>query len=223
MLTCTPHGHLTALCNLGGQKRKMRRPLRSGWEGWTNERVYCWGLPRCHGRRITAAHPSHRWRRAPHVLTGKSLWRVKSMRRASLTYSTTVQKPLRLQLKKATVAEKNISPCGFVFFFERQLTLWCYPVLMAKPQTHNTFHSFSTNYSAHHTAHAPVLHSVPAASPGRRMTAWHGREKPSAADRTRSANTLPLQRHIVKNETPPVAAALTTGGVTDAARLYIAS
>lgn len=99
----------------------MRRPLRSGWEGWTNERVYCWGLPRCHGRQITAAHPSHRWRRSPHVLTGKSLWRVRSMQRAALGYLTTVQKPLRLQLKMATVEEKPRLPlwvcCFFVLFF----------------------------------------------------------------------------------------------------------
>lgn len=156
MLTCTPHGHLTALCNLGGQRRKMSRPLRSGWEGWTNERVYCWGLPRCHGRRITAAHPSHRWQRAPHVLTGKSLWRVKNTHRAALTYSTTVQKPLRLQLKKATVVEKRL-PLWVCFFVFRKTADNCVVTLCSWPNRRHTIHFTASVQTTAHT----IPHMLP--------------------------------------------------------------
>lgn len=53
----------------------------------------------------------------PRVLTGKSLWRVRSIQRAALSYSTTVQKPLRLQLKMATVVEKHRLPLWVCCFF----------------------------------------------------------------------------------------------------------
>lgn len=134
----------------------MRRPLRSRWEGWTNERVYCWGLPRCHGRQITAAHPSHRWRRAPHVLTGKSLWRVRSMQRVALSYSTTAQKPLRLQWKKATVVEKHRLPLWVCWFFGVFLKdSWRSSVTLCSwPNCRHTIHfTASVQTTAHTTPH----------------------------------------------------------------------